>query len=261
MVKRIIFIVLPFLLLSFSSKDGCTLKADKWVSLFNGKDLNGWLPKIKGYKLGENFGNTFTVKDGILMIRYDQYKTFDERFGILFFDKKFTNYRLRAEYRFVGETFTEGGPSWGYKDNGIVFQSQAPSSVALNQAYPVCLEYNFLGGNGKDERATGEVCALGTIVEIEGKKNTQTCTPPQVKRTIHGEQWVSIEIDVKDGKITHWVNGEKVLEYENPKYNPDNDFVKALGKSSDEVIKSGYIGLQSNSHPVDFRKIEIMEYK
>lgn len=261
MLKRIVFIFLPFILFSFTGKEEQLVKADKWVSLFNGKDLTGWKPKVKGFPIGENFGNTFRVKDGILMIRYDQYKTFDDHFGILFFDKKFTNFRLRAEYRFIGETFTEGGPSWGYKDNGIVYRSQDPSSVGLNQSYPVCLEYNFLGGNGKDERPTGEICALGTIVEIKGKKTTQTCTPPEVKRTVHGEQWVSIEIDVRGNKISQWVNGEKVLEFENPKYDPNNEFVKALGKSGDELIKSGYIGLQSNSHPVDFRKIEIMEYK
>jgi len=261
MLKRIIFIVLAFLLFSFSSKEEYTLKADKWVSLFNGKDLKGWLPKINGYELGENFGNTFTVKDGILMIRYDQYKTFDDRFGALFYDKKFTNYRLRAEYRFVGETFTAGGPSWGYKDNGIEYFAQDPKTMALKQSFPICVEFNSLGGNGKEERPTGEICALGTFVQIKGEKNKQTCTPPDVKRTVHGDQWVTIEIDVKDGKVSQWVNGEKVLEFENPKYDPNNQFAKALIKDGDDSIKSGFIALQSNSHPIDYRKIEIMEYK
>jgi hypothetical protein len=261
MLKRFVFILLPFVLFSFSSKTEDLLLAEKWIALFNGKDLKGWLPKINGYPLNENFGSTFRVKDGILMIRYDQYSSFDEKFGALFYDKEFKNYRLRAEYRFVGETFTKGGPSWGYKDNGIQYYCQNPRSIKVNQLFPVCLEYNFHGGNGKDERPTGEICTLGTSVEIKGKKNQQTCTPADIKRTIHGEQWATVEIDVKDGKISQWVNGEKIMEFENPNYDPKNENAKELMGSGDGSIKSGFISLQSNSHPIDFRKIEIMEYK
>jgi hypothetical protein len=60
--------------------------------------------KISGYPLGENFGNTFRVENGILSIRYDQYDSFRNKFGALYYDKKLSNYRLKAEYRFVGET-------------------------------------------------------------------------------------------------------------------------------------------------------------
>lgn len=42
-----------------------------WVQLFNGKDLSGWIPKIKGYAAGENFGNTFRVEDGVIKVSYD----------------------------------------------------------------------------------------------------------------------------------------------------------------------------------------------
>jgi hypothetical protein len=258
MIKRILLIVLPFFLFSFSPKS--TVQKGKWISLFNGKDLGGWIPKINGYAMGENVGNTFRVKDGVLMIRYDQYKSFDDKFGALFYDKKFTNFRLKAEYRFVGETFAKGGPSWGYKDNGIQYYCQDPRTVGLKQSFPVCLEYNFKGGNGKEERPTGEICTLGTSVEIKGKKNEQMCTPPDVKKTINGEEWVTIEIDVKEGKISHWVNGAKVLEFANPKYDPKNENAKAFIKNGDASIRSGFISLQSNSHPIDFRKIEIMEY-
>ena len=90
----------------------------KWVSLFNGKDLNHWIPKIAGYKLGNNFGNTFRVENGILSTRYNAYDSFNKRFGALYYDKKFTNYRLRIEYRFIG-SLTPGAPSWGFRDGGI----------------------------------------------------------------------------------------------------------------------------------------------
>src|SRR5262245_5163820 len=42
-----------------------------WIQLFNGKDLTGWTPKIKGYALGENFGDTFRVEGGVMKVSYD----------------------------------------------------------------------------------------------------------------------------------------------------------------------------------------------
>ena len=41
---------------------------DGWIPLFNGKDLDGWKPKITGYDAGDNFGNTFRVEDGVLKV-------------------------------------------------------------------------------------------------------------------------------------------------------------------------------------------------
>jgi len=49
----------------------------KWISLFNGKNLDNWQIKIAGYKLGENFGNTFRVDSGLLSVRYNQYDSFN----------------------------------------------------------------------------------------------------------------------------------------------------------------------------------------
>ena len=131
----------------------------------------------------------------------------------------------------------------------------------MNELFPVCVEYNLHGGNGKDERPVGEVCANGIFVEIDGKQNESYCTPAKVRKTFHGDQWVTLEIDIKDGKITHFVNGEEILTYSNPTYNPEHKIAKQFIVNGDTSVKGGYISLQSNSHPIDFRKIEIMEYK
>jgi hypothetical protein len=261
-MKRLalLLILLPFVLQSYQSKNyGKKEASKKWVSLFNGKNLNKWKPKIVGYKLGENFGNTFSIRNGILSVRYNAYDSFRNSFGALYYDKKFTNYKLKVEYRFVGNT-TPGAPSWGFRDGGIQYHSQAPESVGLTQPFPVCLEYNLHGGNGKDERPTGEICALGMRVEIDGQRNNSFCTAPTVKKTFHGDQWVTAEIEVLNGKITHFVNGEQILQFNRPVY----DSAHALGKkfllAGNDAVKGGYISLQSNSHPMDFRKIEILEY-
>src|SRR6188768_1602083 len=77
--------------------------AEEWLTLFNGKDLTGWIPKITKHEVGENYGNTFRVEDGLIKVRYDKYKSFDGQFGHLFYKSPFSYYKLVVEYRFVGQ--------------------------------------------------------------------------------------------------------------------------------------------------------------
>jgi hypothetical protein len=231
-----------------------------WVTLFNGRNLDGWKPKIAGFPYGENFGNTFRVANEILSTRYDQYGNFNERFGAIYYNKKFSNFRLKVEYRFVGE-LTPGAPAWGFRDGGINYLGQDPASMEVNQKFPITLEYNLLGGNGKDERPTGEICAAGIAIDVDGKRNTLFCTPPVVKRTFPGDEWVTAEIEVRNGQITHFVNGEQILQFTNPRFDPSNEIAKKFILNGDDLVKEGFISLQSNSHPMDFRKVEIMEFR
>src|SRR6187402_2598944 len=73
-----------------------------WVQLFNGRNLDGWTVKIAKHKLGENFGDTFRVENGLLKVSYDKYETLDGQFGHLFYKDKFSYYLIAVEYRFVG---------------------------------------------------------------------------------------------------------------------------------------------------------------
>src|SRR6056297_2557718 len=90
-----------------------------WIQLFNGEDLEGWTPKIRYQELGVNLHDTFRVEDGVLQVRYDRYDRFDEQFGHLFYKDSFSHYRLRVEYRFVGEQ-CPGGPGWALRNNGLM---------------------------------------------------------------------------------------------------------------------------------------------
>lgn len=256
-----LLLFIPFLLQSYHTTNNKLAPQDsrKWVSLFNGKNLSNWKPKITGYPLGENFGNTFRVKDKILSTRYDQYDSFNNRFGALYYDKKFTNYRLKVEYRFAGE-LTPGAPAWGFQDGGVQYHCQPPATVGLNQQFPVCLEYNFHGKKDATERPTGEICVSGIYIEMSGARNKSNCTPPMVKRSFAGDQWVTAEVEVKDGKITHFVNGEQIIQFENPRFDSTHKEAKKFIIAGNDKVTEGYISLQSNSHPMDFRKIEIMEY-
>lgn len=231
----------------------------EWVSLFNGKDLTGWIPKIRYCELGENFGNTYRVDDGLLKVRYDGggYEKFNERFGHLYFKDTFSNYRLRIEYRFVGEQ-CPGGPGWATRNSGVMVHGQDPKTIALDQDFPVSIEVQFLGGNGKDPRTTSNLCTPGTNVVMNGELKLQHCINSSSK-TYHGEQWVVSETEVHNSEIIkHILDGEVVLEYQKPQLDKRDESAKKLIKGDDLLITGGTISLQSESHPIDFRKVEIM---
>ena len=231
-----------------------------WVPLFNGKDLEGWTPKIVGYPLGENYGNTFRVEDGVIKVSYDQYKAFDDKFGHLFYTTPFTDYRLRVEYRFTGKQ-VKGGPGWAFRNSGVMIQGQDPKTMRQDQDFPVSIEVQLLGGEGSGERHTVNLCTPGTNVVMNGALHTAHCTD-SISKTYHGDQWVTVEIEVRDGKITHLIDGEPVLSYSEPQLDPSDKDAKAmLDAGAPKILTGGAISLQSESHPVEFRKVEIMELK
>src|SRR5205809_5625010 len=82
-------------------QNGATPK--DWQELFNGRNLDGWVIKIAGHDLGDNYGDTFRVKDGVIQVSYDKYTEFGNRFSHLFYKQKFSHYLLSMEYRLYGE--------------------------------------------------------------------------------------------------------------------------------------------------------------
>src|ERR1044071_5505486 len=115
-----------FLGSAVSEAEDAKLTPGVWVSLFNGQDLTGWTPKIKGYELGDNYGDTFRVEEGVLQVRFDKYEgPYRGRFGHLFYKDQFSHYRLRVEYRFVGEQ-VQGGPGWALRNSGVMIHGQKP---------------------------------------------------------------------------------------------------------------------------------------
>ncbi len=229
----------------------------QWISLFNGKDLSGWIPKIKGYPVGENFGNTFRVENGVLKVSYDQYDTFGGRFGHLFYHQPFSHYRLRVEYRFVGEQ-CPGGPSWAVRNSGVMIHGQTPESMRIDQDFPVSVEVQLLGGLGQGQRPTANVCTPGTHIVMDGRLIVRHCTSSR-SETYHGDQWVTVEVEVRGNQlIRHIVNGNVVLEYTAPQLDESDPDAQRLLESQPKELSGGTISLQSESHPVEFRKVELL---
>ncbi|MEY4628596.1 MAG: hypothetical protein RLZZ595_922 [Bacteroidota bacterium] len=250
-------IFLLFVLFSFSGF-AQNPSLEEWESMFNGKNLDKWKPKIRNHAAGENFGNTFRVEDGKLVVRYDAYDKFDERFGHLFYYKPFSYYRIRLEYRFVGEQAKEG-PGWATRNSGIMIHGQSPESMGLHQDFPVSIEVQLLGGDGKNKRTTCNLCTPGTHVEMNGKLFTPHCVNSK-SETYHGDQWVKAEVLVLgDSLVKHFANGMEVLSYERPQIGGGNvsDQDVVFGQSG-QLLQRGTISLQSESHPVEFKNIEIL---
>ena len=228
----------------------------EWVQLFNGKDLTGWKVKITGHDLDDNFGNTFRVEDGILEVAYDQYEKFDGKFGHIFYETPLSNYVLRVEYRFVGRQ-APGGPGWAFRNSGIMIHGQSPETMRKDQNFPVSIEVQLLGGGGSGKRPTGNVCTPGTHIVMDGKLVTRHCNN-STSKTYHGDQWVTIELEVHGSKlIKHIIDGQTIFEYTHPQLDPGDADARKLIKNGEKILHGGSISLQSESHPVEFRKVEL----
>lgn len=235
--------------------------SENWIALFNGKDLDDWRVKIKGYDLNDNIDSTFRVEDGLLKVSYDGYKKFDENYGHIFYKEPFSTYKLRVEYRFTGQQF-KGAAGWAERNSGLMIHCQDPKTMAREQKFPLCVEVQMLGGIKEGTpRPTGNLCTPGTNVIMNEQLLTEHCISSS-SETYYGEQWVKLEVEVyKDSLIRHKINGSEVMSYSKPQIGGADidDFGDTYKSRLGEIISGGYISLQSESHPVDFRKIEILK--
>lgn len=231
----------------------------EWIRLFNGRDLDGWTPKFSKHDLGENFNDTFRVQDGVLQVRYDKWTKFDNEFGHMFYKDPFSYYRIAAEYRFVGTQVT-GGPGWANRNNGLMLHSPHPKTMMKDQDFPISIEVQLLGGLGDGRpRTTLNLCTPGSNVVMNGKLHTAHCTN-STSKTYDGDQWVRVEVEVRgDESVKHMIDGVTVLEYTKPQMGggsvtPVDPAVKIDGTP----MTAGYISIQAETAPADFRKIEVL---
>lgn len=224
--------------------------AEEWIQLFNGKDLDGWILKFAQMPVGENHNDIFRVEDGMLKVSYDQMEKFDGRFGHLFYHKPFSHYRVRAEFRFT-EKRAEGGPNWAFRNNGLMLHSQHPDEMRLDQNFPTSIEMQLWGndpekGEAFSGRPMGNLFTPGTKVTLNGEESNggnDTSSSPHFS----GLDWVTVEAEVRGhDEIVHYVNGEEVLRYQNPRLDDGTP------------LSSGYIAIQAETHNTEFRKIELL---
>lgn len=257
-LTALVWAVLPLMSCTSEGSEQADVEpaSDEWIQLFNGTDLTGWTPKISGYELGENPRGTFRVEDGLLKVVYDEYEEWGEEFGHLFYEEPFSHYVIRVEYRFVGEQLP-GAPDWAFRNNGVMLHCQAPESMGIDQDFPVSIEAQLLGGNGTDPRPTGNLATPGTHVVIDGELVTQHVTN-STSVTYHGDRWVTAEMEVySDSLIRHLVEGEVVMEYSGPQLDDSPESSALAEAAGTNRLTQGWIAIQAESHPTEFRKIEL----
>jgi len=261
-MKRTFSVPIAVCILLSNCTGGASTTAEtepKAIQLFNGRDINDWTPKIQLHEVGDNYAGTFRVEDGLLKVRYDGYGSFNHQYGHLGYNTPYSYYVLRLEYRFVGEQ-AKGGEGWAWRNSGAMLHGQDPKTMLKDQDFPISIEGQLLGGNGTDERTTSNLCTPGTNVVIDGKVFTPHCLS-STSKTYHGDQWVTAEFVVLgDSIIRHIMEGEVVLEYSKPQIGGDGVHGHDPAQKTDgKLLDRGFIYLQSESHPIDFRKVELYD--
>lgn len=242
----------------------------RWRPIFDGKDLKGWTPKVNHRPAGENWKDTFVVRDGVLRVSYAEYSRFTDEYAHLVYHKKLKAYRLRLEYRFVGAP-TPGAQGWAERNSGVMIHGQAAQDMGIDQPYPVSVEAQILGGKPGETRPTGNVCTPGTTVAIAGKPLSEHCRN-STSATYQDGEWVRFEVEVHGDKLVRqYVNGELVMTYTDLRLAPAEyagfkiDTATAAGQAllarAAAPLAEGYISLQGESTPIEFRRIELMELK
>lgn len=230
---------------------------DGWIRLFDGESLTGWTPKIRGFALGEDPFGTFAVEDGVLRVSYGGYGgAFDRRFGHLFYEHEYSHYVLRIEYRFTGDQIS-GGPGWAWRNSGVMIHGQAAASMGIDQEFPVSIEVQLLGGDGSNERHNVNLCTPGTNVVIDGELDERHCVDSS-SATCHGDDWYEVTVEVRgDELVRHFLGSELVLEYGGTQYDPRDANARTLIEAFGTRLTGGSISLQSESHPIEFRRVEL----
>jgi hypothetical protein len=201
------------------------LKAAGWKLLFDGQSLSGW----KFYQDKPNLH--WEVIDGNLHCKPKQGE--EANADILTIDQ-YTNFELAFEWK-----MSPGGNS------GVMFR------VTEDQDYPYFTgpEYQLIDDNGwpdqlKDEQRSGANYDMHAV------------SKPMVKPV--GE-WNSSKLLVNGNHVEHWLNGEKVVEYE---IGSEDWMKRKAGSKWNEVASygaqsSGSIDFQDHDHEAWFRNIMI----
>ena len=132
-----------------------------------------------------------------------------------------------------------------------------------DQDWPISVEMQFYAEVSPNQpRPTGNLCTPGTHVVYEGRLDTRHCINASGV-ALPRDAWVTAQaLVLGDSIIKHIINGDTVLVYSKPQIGGGvvTRFDPAV-KQDGKPLAEGYIALQSEGSPLEFRKIEILEVK
>lgn len=229
---------------------------DGWVKIFNGTDLSGWVPLIHKWKYAEDPHRTFRVDAGnpVIRVTYEDYpqQNFDDHCGLLYYDKPLKDYRVRVTYRFL-EPQAKNPVSWGKNNTGLMVFATDPRTVTNDPEFPPLIEIQLLGTPSGGGKNNANLCQPGgmRVSRLFGQSLSDSgCHDSQSGTAPPAAQWVTVEAEVHvsgDTKVFQYPNmTTPVLTFSGPVYNG-------------QAVTGGYIALQSESQPVEFKDIELKE--
>jgi hypothetical protein len=239
--------------------------AGRWVTIFNGQDLTGWYPLIRGNAYKTDPYNTFRVDaaNKLLRVTYEDYpggsftQNNVELFGLLYYDKPLTNYRVRLEYQFQ-EPQAKNGAGWSNHNSGLMVFCQDPTKVNVSVAFPPLLELQILATpNSAGKPNNLNLCLPGgpTVKLVNGHApgGPGSCNDSLRGPAPPPTEWVTVEAEVHvngDTKVYQRtatdMNAAPILTFSGPTWNG-------------QAMQGGYMSLQSEGHPINFRNIQLME--
>ena len=198
------------------------------ISLFNGKDLDGWHVDVSEMDKDPNARNPFIVRNGMLV-------SLGTPGGHLITDDVYQNYRLVAEYRFAGKP----------GNCGVLVHASTPRF--LYKMFPKSLEVQMMHENAGDFWCIGEDITVPDMEKRRGPKTDWGTTEGKkrrIKNLTDGSEhkpgeWNTMVIECVGREIKVWVNGDLV----NYGYDCTTD--------------KGQIAIQAEGSEVEFRKLEL----
>ena len=221
-----VFIV-AFLMIACNSSKKTTKTDPGYISLFDGKTLNGW----RTYQ--NKPADSWMVKDGVLYCKGSTTDKSDRRADLITNDT-FENFDLQLDWKIAPQG-----------NSGILYMvtENYETSYLSGPEYQVIDDVNF-----PEKLEDWQKVAANYAMH----------TAPTAHPKPAGE-WNHARIVVDQGNIQHWLNGEKVVEYD--LWTDDWKKRKAEGKWKDApgygMSKVGHIALQDHGSEAWFKNIEI----
>jgi hypothetical protein len=207
-----------------------SLLAGETVSLFNGKNLVGWVADVPAADEKKDISPSFIVRDGMLV-------SLGTPLGHLITEKEFSDYKLTVEYRFPAKP----------GNCGVLVHASKPR--ALYKMFPQSIEVQMMHKNAGDFWCIQENIEVPDMEKRRPRKEGQKFggDQPDARQILNltddsekplGE-WNTMTIEARGNEIIVHVNGELVNH----------------GKNA--TATKGKIALQAEGSEVEFRKVEL----
>ncbi|MCM8536435.1 MAG: DUF1080 domain-containing protein [Lentisphaeraceae bacterium] len=243
------------------------LEKEKWISLFNGKDLSGWEVFVRGQEPLKDAQNYFQVHKGNMHFYKDVEAGDKVEWAVIQSKESFTHYKLRFEYKWGPKRFAPRDKV--KKDSGLLIHCyEADRSKWLSRgAWPNSVECQIQETDTGDLHLVGTKASVNVGGELFKRDNRQfprfSQKPGQklerVKRVLRESQvdelykWNQVEAEVLGDKASFWVNGRLVMAV--------TDMKKPFelnGQVIWQTLDYGKIAFQCEGAEILYKNIEIL---